>query len=89
MTEPIPVAVCPGLPITVDGYKFSVPGSADGVRNVPPWDGQILRRVVTGQAPAQVQVLGYETDEFETATWGVGEYTTQLAGGLSVLRIAP
>jgi hypothetical protein len=87
MSDPIPVAVCPGLPIEVGGYKLSVPGSVDGVRNSPPWDGQIARLVAASADPPSVQVLGSGIDE--TVTWGADEYTTQLAGGLAVLRLTP
>jgi hypothetical protein len=87
MSDPIPVAVCPGLPVEVGGYKFSVPGSTDGVRNSPPWEGMVARSVVTSSDPPSVQVLGDGIDD--TVTWGPSEYTTQLAGGLSVLRLSP
>ncbi len=86
MSDPTPIAVCPGLPVTVDGYKFSVPGSTDGVRNNPPWDGMIARTVVTSVDPPQVDVIGPGTDQ-NTAMWDADDYTTQDTGGLSVLRL--
>lgn len=86
MSDPTPVAVCPGLPVEVGGYKFAIPGSTDGVRNTPPWDGMIARTVVTGVDPPAVDVIGGD-DESQTVTWGVDEYTAQDAGGLSVLRL--
>lgn len=86
MSDPTPVAVCPGLPVTVGGYRLSIPGSVDGALNTPPWDGMIARRVVTDVDPPQVQVITWE-DEAVTLTWGADEYTAQEGLGLSVLRM--
>jgi hypothetical protein len=85
MDDPTPVAVCPGLPVTVGGYTFRVPGSTDGVLNNPPWDGMVARTVTTSTDPAQVQVTGPDVDD--TVSWAVDDYGTQDAGGLTVLRL--
>jgi hypothetical protein len=74
------------MPVQVGSYKLSIPNSTDGVRNVPPWDGQVVRQVVITDDPPQMEVIS--PDSTVTLSWEADEFTTKQALGLAVLRLS-